>query len=626
MPPANQTDLAFARAALHQILDDPPMDWDALEQRVQHLAPSAARQVLLEWFQGPDFEEHFQPLFLALAELFDLEITPELQESLTRNSQAAFMGSMVEDPDAPTKLADAMAHTAADQNPEALQRLDRDRRAFMVPAWQIYGPSLAREELASLHAFMVEAITAEAAGTNLDIWDHLWGLKPVEPARTLLQKALMQSRTASIPGQKTRQPGPTHAETTPAPVRAFFSECDGLGAFTMLLEVGLPNGNVHLHNVVLRLDGELRDGFTMGNREPDALADMMDTYLAVEAIGFTPLPLTQAAEWARTALADADADIETRHAAANLIWAAGMGQPLATEPEPRSLDEPVSPVPDPAEQEIFGLFMDTHLSWFLNGEQLAELGIDTTTLAAADSTGQEEALARIDQPRVRAHLQSLMRHMSLYRRYAGTDGGVLPEPAFYDHMASLLEDPESGLRVMVPYFSNSLAAFLANPDGVQLPFGDAQRRDRLREVCFWRLSRPKGKHMAYLDFSEVAHHALETIAALKGEDYRQEEAYAHHAVAMGKAFVDAFFELGDGRRLPENDRRYQRMLNAMVKHGGWDLDRAEGLWVWVADKMAEFQDEVCDYCAVDCLERPTGNLEDWFFSEVHPGAVRYPDD
>ncbi len=546
------------------------------------------------------------------------------------NNRTVFMAAMLEDPEAPAMLADAMAQSPDEADPEALQRLDEDRQAFMVPAWILYGPCLTRPELAALHPLMVGIIAAESMRASLDIWDDLWRLRPAEPARTLIQKALMQARTASLEGRPTAPAAAdqTLAEPHTFPTRALFSDCDGQGSFTVLVESKLPNGHVNLHSFVMGQNAELRDGSTMANREPGALEELMATYLARESIPFAPVPLAVAHDWARAGLRHAanhpDATEEpiadARRAAAIMAWSLGMGQPDQDEPAMKAHDpRPAGTMPAPREQEILGVFLVTHLSWFLDRDQLEDLGVDTAALIHGDSDLVEATLTRINTPAVRAHLQNLMHHMSLYRLYAGPPLIGQPGAELYDYLAVLLDDPVEARRVLRPYLTNALAALLSvRPEG-HGEIGDPLRRERLRALGFPRLGNPKGKHMAYLDFAEVAHQNLESISALKGDDYLAEEAFYHVALALAKAYVDAFFELGDGRLLPSDRKRFRRLLNAMQKHGGLDADRAQGLWDWMTDHFQDFEDSICIDCPVACLERPTGNLEVWFLSEKHPG-------
>ncbi len=518
-PAPTSAALAAARRALQDILQAPPPDPESILQSLRHLNPVAGRLVLLELLQAGEFTDGIQAFFPIFAEAFDFKLSPELEKMLFANYQASTMGTMFEEPEAPLMLADAMVHYAGPHDALALENLEQERRAFMVPAWIIYGPALKRKELAHLHPFMVKAITSEAVRANLDIWDDILRLEPAEPARSLLHESLMKHRTVSMGGRSLAELGLQAAEPLAAPVRAFFSECDGTGTYTILVQVLLPNGNVHVHNVARRMDGEPRDGFSLGNREAGNLDSMQEGGFSLEDLAFTPLPLAEAAVWARRTLDWKNADQETRYAAASLIWSIGMGQPWGDEPEVRSLDEEVPSVPEPCDEEMHEFFMDFHLSWFLDAEQMRHLGIEPGDLRTADAKAQEAAFELFDNPKVRKNLQDMLRHMSLYRRYAGTDGGHVPGPGFYERLMRMLDDKEKGRLFLQHYFINCMAAFLAKPESIIFPIGDTRRRQRLREVGFPRLTRPKGKHMAYLDFAEVAHHALESITNFKGAEY-----------------------------------------------------------------------------------------------------------
>lgn len=668
-------DMAQARAALQDVAADPPLEVRALEARLLSLDPTAARAALLEWLQGSDFRDTQQLLFLTVAKIFDLaaepapllamlenrqgtpaglagammlltesnpaalveadlEISPEFQAILAAGSLASVMGVLLEDPAARNDLVDAICHTDPTEVTEALEHLDEDRRAFMIPAWVVYGPCLTRPELADHHGRLVEIIAAESLRTSLDIWDDIWQLGLAEPGRELVQKRIMQCKTAALEGQIIAGYPSALARSVPAPVRGVFSECDGQGAFTVMVEVTLPNGNVNLHNMVRRLDGDLRDGFTLGNREPGILDQIVKTFAEEQDLKFVPGPLSQFQEWGLDALSSLRGEPECREAASHLVWAAGMVEPeTATAPScAASFTSPPVPETWPEADELRDLFFDHHLSWFLDTEQLEELGVAIVDVRQAGPEVLNANMARLDQPWVRARLQDLLDHMAYFCHCAGCadpDDPLHARGPLYQAASVMLDDDDGAMAVLVPFLVSSLeaAAIEAMPLDPDAPggsgIGDPVRRQRLRELGFSRLSHPKGKHMAYLDFSEAAHHVLASILDGGHPDFLEHDASYQVALALGKAYVDAIHTVGDAHLLHQDGRRFKRLIKALKKHAGFDEDQAMRFWDLACQRLAAFEDSVCMGCAAACLDRPTGNLREWFYGDEHPAQGEF---
>ena len=75
-----------------------------------------------------------------------------------------------------------------------------------------------------------------------------------------------------------------------------------------------------------------------------------------------------------------------------------------------------------------------------------------------------------------------------------------------------------------------------------------------------------------------------------------------------------------GFELPEDPKRFQRMINAIVKVSNLDGAEAVQLWNEVVPSLESFIQRVCWKCEVDCLRRRTGDMTEWFYSE-HPGFL-----
>ncbi len=659
-------ELKQARRALEGILAAPPKSARALETAVRQIDPRACRAVLFELITDGRLANRQRDLLLVLAEMMelwvepepllallkdrdspadsrrlalmvmaagkidlmlgdDLDLDPEMLLDLAGDANSMLLSPILEEPELSGELVELLVEMAADHRAEPFAHIEQSRRELMVPAWLAYRDVLSTAELVDLHPEVVALITAETTATGVDVWDELMGLDLPPPTWRLVQESVMRSRTARL-NRPLRLP---QEKPMTAPTTAWLSPCDGTGAFVIFVCVSLPDGGLNIHNVCLRTSGELRDGFVLSNRSPDEFLEMVAAFQEEQGYVFVRFPVAKALTLVTAACAGGSQDgtvgtADNLRAANCLRWACALGEEM-TDGCPDSGDDLPTPEKIAGPAVLSELLCQPDFGeWFLNQADLADLGVDLAGVGEPDAPDEawlEAQVERANTPGLRRRLEAMFSHMAHYYHWRGEAALVRQCGSV---LAALAAMPAAVIRI---YLLNSLQILAENEGLDQLPevlaFGDDAVRESLRQRCFPRLTRPRGKHLAILDLTEAALTLVTMVTADMAIDCQpRQDTLPAVALAIARAQVDLVLSERSGIDLPADVKRFRRMLNAITKASGLPQTEAVELWSAVMPALEGFIDEICGSCPVDCLSRPTADLADWFHADGHPAHGR----
>ena len=374
-------------------------------------------------------------------------------------------------------------------------------------------------------------------------------------------------------------------------------------------------------NLCLRVDDQMRDGFCLANRQGDEFEEMRNAFAEVQELPFARVPLELVGDLAMAALtADGNrnetASSELAHVARCFVWFARS----CTEATPLEKTERLETTAFLTADESRRLFGGGDLeTWFLNPEDLAELGVPATMPAGAAPAWFAEQLIKIDVSQQRAYLGRMFDHMATYYRCRGKPDLSRRCRA----AASSLTDSRRGREILHAWLEYSFTVNEANQDRDGEPtimaFGDSARWQKIRQSCFPDLKKPKFRHLAVFDLTEAALIAAEPIILEFATERKPRfSALMPIAHAVAKAWVDLALMTPTDSHAYQIQRRINRAINAIAAKGGLRRDDALVLWDSLDDQMKSFMDQVCGKCPVWCFGRPTGNAAAYFHHPLHP--------
>lgn len=653
-----------ARKTIFSLFSEPPASKEEFLLRVKGLDHAASRAVLIEVMRNSTEAEIPQEPMVMLAQFFKLgqepnellkliqddnidqslrvmplmilldtnpealgadflQLNPDLLNSLADNSNEIILNAATEDSEGAREYSKLLVQLDSENRGVVFDRLELTRRDNMAPAWMLFRDALQVSELQPFHKSMVELIVQETQVSGVDVWDDLLQGDLPRETRSLIQKQLMRWRTSLLNSKDLSKFVPAFT----APATAWICPCDGVGAYVVLVCVQLATGKINIHNVCMRTTGELRDGFAMTMVAEEEFERIRGLFEEQQGQEFVEFPLAKAFKLVSEArispLNEKGVGMEeTLEAAAWLQWAAAMATPEDTKSH---LDTIAFPLPDsdflPDNLDQIFNHPDCEL-WFLNEDDLLELGVDEEVPADIPPSWLNEQIVRANIPAVREKLQGMMRHMAWI--FSWDDD--LKMAGIVSCAVEMLDDEESAAPVIMHYLAKSIVLNRANEEmrgkPHHLEIGDRGTRENLRSVGFPRLSNPKGKHMAILDFSEAALMILDEVVGKYSQDRQpRQDVLPLIALAVGKAQAEMCLSGRSGFDLPKDVKRFRRMINAIVKVSNFDGDEAFALWSEIVPSLESFYLRVCSGCEVNCLQRPTGDMKEWFYSGDHPGFL-----
>ncbi len=663
---ANSSDKKSAKAIeiIQGLFSQPPASMEEFQLRTKKIDPAAGCDVLLQMIKDGSALELPHELILLLANEFKMGVDPasllgliqdegydesqrtmalmillgtnpeamhsqsfnlneSIMENLAQSSHEMVLGLALKEAGGGEEFTQLLIDVEPLDREDAFRRLELGRRELMVPAWLLFQDALQVAELQPLHREMVELIALETRATGVDVWDDLLQQDLPRETRSMIQSQLMRWRTSLLNSTDKEKPAPFFT----APATAWICPCDGVGAYVILLCVQLESGKVSIHNVCLRTTGELRDGFIVPFVSLQDFEEMVEIFRDEQNQEFVEFPLSKAVELVSRARVSPLNEkgvgmVENLNAAACLQWAATMATAEDENSRLQAMAFPHS-TGDFSHDELHKLFTHPDLEpWFLNAEDLDDLGLEAVGPQEMDRAWLDKRVDKVNTPEIRENLRGMLQHMAWF--YCWDEEPHMA--GFCSGAAKMLDGEESAFTVMMHYLLKSFQMNRRNEETKHQPrhleVGDSGMRENLRILGFPRLSNPKGKHMAILDFSEAAQVVIEQVVD-EYATHRQprQDVLPLIALAIGKAQADMCLSGRSGFDLGDDGRRFQRMINAIVKVSNFNADEAAKLWMAVVPSLESFVSRVCRGCSVGCLERPTGDMREWFYSGEHPGFL-----
>ncbi|MCB9664963.1 MAG: hypothetical protein H6732_12685 [Alphaproteobacteria bacterium] len=515
-------------------------------------------------------DDRLAPPRRALVERLLLEHAPELAADRL-GPEAAFQAvgwRMLDGLMAHPEVAADIAALVAEQPQEArralVEALEAQRREHGLSADLLWGPALARADLAALHPLLSGWVGAKDRS-------------------------------------RAREPGVSQTLVSP---------CDGQGAYQIFLVTALPREDRwRVMGVVLRTTPTIRDGLAMPDISTAQLDDLF-AQLDEQDLGVrVEVPPWQAAELVEMALAHdggvAGLEPDVRVAVRAVL---AFRDPL------RSIEDLPTPAlpPEVAAPGITDLLAVSSWGehWFLDRADLLELGVPLRD--HVDAAWRAEVLAALPGSTVLDRWEGMLGHMA--RVYAW-----LGDAASHATLAAARADLRARPLADQPFVTAMLDAtadFLGRVGGHEddsLPIGDESVRRALRAQL--AVVRPRGRDLAILDVAELLV-ASEWTLAERIPRLHEARTDARQAALLGAAaaFVDGTRELLAGRSSREAvQRRVAEVVGARLPDVPAD-DLAEA----VLGLGLRLLRDVCQTCPVACwkqLDRKAGRAYEAF---THP--------
>ena len=628
------------RSVIEELFLHPPVNEAELRQRLLPVSKESARRVLIGMLRRSLVGEEEYGLFLEVfgqlgiggqrEELLDL-VNDRSRDTLARTLAMtllaeddpeyldADMAGM--DPEDFSLLADrplielmtaveADADAAADltafllESPEEIRgflllRLSSCRREVGVSAVTAYGHALGSPELCDLHPVMIDALVQEGGGEAIALLETIKNRAADERARRLCQGALMGIRTRSIePGYRSPAPSGT----------AYLASCDGQGAFVLLGLFAKPNGSSTTANLCIRAASDVRDGFVLPRHKPSDLQSMMEQLCEGTGCRFVSFSLAEAASMV----------------AAAVERTAALGLPLPSDAHPAVRlfqqvnrtgdDRPVAlrPVVTPSLERLRLLMQDgIYRNWLFDTGDLASARVPPVSGDEAGEAWFRMAAARLDRPELKKRLVAMARHMEMWHACKGeAEAAALCAAA-----AVQTESDFVGSVLVRAMLERTLQAESGRAFGEAQPFGVPEVRQYLKSKFFQQLKKPRGRHLALLDFTEVALICLDSaIGFIPGERHPRDE----NRPSMAHAVACCFYDLINDIQRRSVDVHLQRMARALSRVCSLEKTECLEIGAIITLELNLFVEEICNSCPVACLRSPGQVMAEAFFSPRHP--------
>ena len=638
-----KADTENARSVIEELFLHPPINEAELRQRLSPVSKESARGVLVSMLHRSAVGEEEYGLFL---EVFSqLGIGGQREDLLAlvndRNrdtlARTLAMTLLAEDdpdyldadmtgidPEDFSQLADrplielmtaveADADAAADltafllESPEEIRsflllRLGSCRRDVGVSAVTAYGHALGCPELVELHPVMVDALIEEGGDEAIELLEHLKSGARDGQARRLYQRALMRIRTRSIdPGYRLPVPSGT----------AYLASCDGQGAFVLLGLFEKPNGSSTTVNLCIRAAADVRDGFVLPRHKRSDLERIIEQLCEGTGCRFVPISLGEAASVVaaaveRTAALGLPLPADA-HPAVRLfqqIGEAGKDGRAAAPPEAK-----------PTLGRMRRLMKDSiYRNWLFDTGDLANARVPPVPSDKAGEAWFRTAARNLDRPELKKRLVAMARHMEMWHASRGEP----EEAALCASAAQQTQSDFAGSVLVRAMLEKTVQAEPGRTLGEAQPFGAPEIRQYLKSKFFQRLKQPRGKHLALLDFTEVALICLDSaIGFIPGERHPRDENKPLMAYAVAGCFYDLINDTG--RR--SVDAHLQRMTRALSRVCSLTKQECLEIGAIITLELNLFVQEVCSDCPVACLRSPGRVMARTFFSPRHPVEV-----
>jgi hypothetical protein len=632
--------MEITRSVIEEIFLHPPVNAAELRQRMMPVNAESARRVLVGMLQRSLVGEEEYGLFL---EVFgELGIGGEREELLAvvndKNkdtlARTLAMTLLAEDdpdsldadvagmdPDDFSRLADrplielmtaveADADAAADvtvfllESPAEIRdflllRLGSCRREVGVSAVTAYGHALRCPGLADLHPALIDAVVEEGGEDAIDLLEELKATAADAQARRRFQGALMRIRTRSI--------DPAYRSPSPAGT-AYLASCDGQGAFVLLGLFKKPNGTSTTVNLCIRAASDVRDGFVLPRHKQRDFRRMMKQLCEGTGCRFVPISLPEAAAVVaeavdRTAALDLSLPADA-HSAVRLFQQVGRARSgratAARAADNVSLEEV---------RRLLG--KDIYRNWLFDTGDLVSAGVIPPSRKKAGEAWLKAAARKLDRPLLKKRLTAMARHMERWHACKGEG----EEAALCAAAALQTERDFANSPLVRAVLEKTLQSEPGRALGEVPIFGAPEVRQYLKSKFFQHLRRPLGKHLALLDFTEVALSCLDSaIGFLPGERHPRDETKP----LMAHAVAGCFLDLVNDTERRSVDAHLQSMTRALSRVCSLRKKECLEIGAIITLELNLFVEEVCCDCPVACLRWPGRVMAEAFFSPHHP--------
>ncbi len=540
-----------------------------------------------------------------MMEIFE-QMDQELISAVSDMPFVDILSAIQLDPSLSSDLTDILLGASPEEQEFILlHHIGRIRREVGTPASLAYSHALFENTLSHLHPHMIESLIEERDSRGLELLRELRDHAPDDPSRRRFQAAMLRMGTLQIED--------TPGTNAPDAV-TYVSICDGQGAYFLFSRYNMFGGRKATASCCIRAAADIRDAFILPQQTDDDFKEMLSR-LSEQRLFYVEVPKGEAAKLFLDALD------RTRRMDKKLPDSAIPVIGLFERIVPETVDEA------PGERSFFR--SDLHIlmeaphydSWFFDEGDLAGHAIK---LPQGDPNGAwfRKAASKLAETPLKERLFAMLSHMEKWHRWAG-------DPDASSLIAAAAKEAERDfkgsaiVRVMLERslfltdeseFSDPSLKDLEDQDEL---FVSEQIRGTLRRRFFNNLKRPSGRHMAELDFTEIAYRQLHAaFNGFPGEKRPREDDVLDLAHKTASEFLRSLFHRKDAASMVE------RLDAAIAFHTDLTADERSELLRKLTDGMFGFIESVCKGCAVQCLESPKKGMADAFFSSVHPSSCR----
>jgi len=532
------------------------------------------------------------------------ELPPEEIAPLAEHWLADLLGAIQADPRQGEGLAGALEASPPELRGVLLEQIEAQRARVGTSAAAAYGRALLRDALAALRPRLLELLVLEASPEGIALLEQLRRQAPVGLGREL-QRAALLARTRRLDPREQASSG-----------RALVGSCDGQGAFIVVGCFENLDGTLTLADLCVRAAGDIRDGFVLPRRGPQELSELLAEITDGTGLAFAAAPLPQVAALiagaaARTHAAGCTLPPEARPAVTLFErWA-----PPEPEPAPEAgLVRELAPAERPSLESVRELLRrpEYDRSWFFDRGDLDGVELPLPAHAAALPAWVRAAAQRLERPPLRSRLVAMAGHMARWHAWRGEAA----EASLCAALARVTEQAFGASPLVTAMLERSIV-----PAGEE-PLADASvdramLRQHLKGLFFQHVCSPKGRDLARLDFTEAALTFLdEALLGLPGERRPREADRTTAAYAIGRVFADFLIA---GARWPI-ERVIEEMTRALTDFCHLDADESQRVVATVLPALGGYIDQHCAGCPIACLDRPSEDVADAFFSPHHPDA------
>jgi hypothetical protein len=372
-------------------------------------------------------------------------------------------------------------------------------------------------------------------------------------------------------------------------------------------------GRLATASCCIRAAADIRDAFVLPQQPEDDFKDMLSR-LTDQRLHYTEVPPAEASKLF------ADALQRTRSLDRKLpdsaIPVLSLFERIVPEPTEEISTQQVASVADLHEL----MELPHYDSWFFDEGDLLGHKVKLPS-GAPDAAWFRGAASKLDKTPLKDRLFAMLEHMVKWHYWDGdSNAASLIFAALKDAKHNFKKS--AIVRVMLErsiYYTEDMDSFdgkVPNTESDDDPFGSEELRGTLRRRFFNDLKRPSGRHMAELDFTEIAYHQLHVaFSGYPGEKRPREDDVLDLAYETASEFIRSLFRGKDAASMVE------RLDKSVLAHTDLSAkERAELIQI-LTEGMFGFIESVCKGCNVQCLDAPRKGMADEFFSSAHPSSL-----